>query len=120
VSFVQPVDKTLFDNSIDDRIIKKVVDRSLAFVLPIQNRLNDRRIHFCLTIKILDRVLIGFVQRLAAAEEVLAQNLVSEFFSGSQRRDSLDLHFEHRFHGARRILGKLALHRDEIHRERNP
>src|SRR6266496_950894 len=67
---VQPLDKSLFDNPIDNRIVEKLVDRSFAFALPIQDGLNDRRLHSRLSVEILDGVLIGFVQRVTSAEQI--------------------------------------------------
>src|SRR4030095_10211345 len=83
-SLIQPLDESLFDNPIDNRIVKKIVDRSFALALPIQNGLKDRWLHSRLPVEVLDGVLIGFVQRVTAAEQIFCQNFIGKFLPGFQ------------------------------------
>jgi len=61
-SLVQLFDEPFFNYPIDDRVVEKIVYRQFPLAFPFQDRLNDRRLHSCVTIQILDGILIGLVE----------------------------------------------------------
>src|SRR4051794_24453818 len=80
---VELVDKALFDDGIDDRVVEKFAYRCVFFTFPIEHRLDHRRLNPGIAIEILDGVIIGLIERITAAQKVFTEHFIGKVFSAS-------------------------------------